>query len=36
MQWREANILAGGMAAFAFCVILAMALIERRLAPGGR
>jgi len=36
MQWREANILAGGMAAFAFCVILAMALIERRLAPGAR
>jgi molybdate transport system permease protein len=36
MQWREANILAGGMAAFAFCVILAMALIERRLAPSMR
>ena len=30
MQWREANILAGGMAAFAFAVILAMTLIERR------
>ena len=32
MQWREANILAGGMAAFAFAVILAMTLFERRFA----
>jgi molybdate transport system permease protein len=29
-RWREANILAGGMLVFAFAVILAMALIERR------
>ena len=36
MQWREANILAGGMAAFAFAVILGMTLIERRFAPAGR
>ena len=32
MQWREANILAGGMVAFAFLVILAMILIEKRFA----
>jgi molybdate transport system permease protein len=31
-QWREANILAGGMAVFAFVVILAMTLIEKRVA----
>ncbi len=31
-QWREANILAGGMAAFAFAVILAMILVEKRAA----
>jgi molybdate transport system permease protein len=31
-QWREANILAGGMAVFAFAVILAMTLIEKRAA----
>ena len=31
-QWREANILAGGMALFAFAVILAMTLIEKRFA----
>jgi len=31
-QWREANILAGGMALFAFAVILAMTLIEKRVA----
>jgi len=30
MQWREANILAGGMVVFAFVVILAMILIEKR------
>jgi molybdate transport system permease protein len=28
-QWREANILALGMVVFAFCVILAMTLIEK-------
>ena len=32
MQWREANILAGLMVAFAFVVILAMILIEKRFA----
>lgn len=31
-QWREANILAAGMAVFAFIVILAMTLIEKRIA----
>ena len=31
-QWREANILAAGMFLFAFAVILAMTLVERRLA----
>ena len=32
MQWDEANILAGGMVAFAFAVILSMILIEKRFA----
>ena len=31
-QWREANILAAGMVVFAFVVILAMMLIEKRFA----
>jgi molybdate transport system permease protein len=31
MQWREANILALGMVAFAFAVILSMILIEKRV-----
>ena len=31
MQWREANILAGGMVVFAFAVILSMILIEKRV-----
>jgi molybdate transport system permease protein len=31
-QWREANILALGMVAFAFAVILSMILIEKRFA----
>jgi len=31
-QWREANILAAGMVLFAFAVILAMTLVERRFA----
>lgn len=35
MQWREANILAGGMVLFAFAVILAMTLIERRARQVG-
>ena len=32
MQWREANILAGGMVVFAFAVILSMILLEKRFA----
>jgi molybdate transport system permease protein len=32
MQWREANILAGGMVVFAFAVILTMILIEKRVS----
>ncbi|HXZ15633.1 MAG TPA: molybdate ABC transporter permease subunit [Roseiarcus sp.] len=35
MRWREANILAGGMVAFAFLVILTMILIEKRFSRGG-
>jgi molybdate transport system permease protein len=35
MRWREANILAAGMAAFAFGVILAMTLIEKRVVRSG-
>ena len=35
-QWREANILAAGMVVFAFAVILAMMLIEKRVARVGR
>lgn len=35
MQWREASLLAGGMAAFAFVVILAMTVIEKRVARVG-
>jgi molybdate transport system permease protein len=34
-QWREASILAAGMVAFAFAVILAMTLIEKRVARAG-
>jgi molybdate transport system permease protein len=30
-QWREAHILAGGMVVFAFAVILAMTVIEKRV-----
>lgn len=32
LQWREAHIIAAGMIVFAFAVILAMSLIERRLS----
>ena len=35
-QWREASILAGGMVVFAFVVILAMMLLEKRVARVGR
>ena len=31
-QWREANILAGGMVVFAFVVILSMIMLEKRVA----
>jgi molybdate transport system permease protein len=34
-QWREASILAGGMMVFAFAVISATMLIERRVARVG-
>jgi molybdate transport system permease protein len=34
-QWREANILAAGMVAFAFAVILGMIVIEKRVARAG-
>ena len=30
LQWRQAHLLAGGMVVFAFAVILAVSLIERR------
>jgi molybdate transport system permease protein len=32
MQWREANMLSGGMVVFAFAVILSMILIEKRVS----
>jgi molybdate transport system permease protein len=35
MRWREANILAAGMVIFAFTVILAMTLIEKRARRPG-
>jgi molybdate transport system permease protein len=35
MRWREANILAGGMAIFAFVVILSMILIQKRFMMSG-
>jgi molybdate transport system permease protein len=35
MQWREANILAGGMVVFAFAVILSMPLLEKRFTRAG-
>jgi molybdate transport system permease protein len=35
MQWQEANILAGGMAVFAFVVILSMILIQKRFEGAG-
>jgi molybdate transport system permease protein len=36
LRWREANILAAGMVVFAFCVILAMTLIEKRMRRVGQ
>lgn len=35
LRWREANILAAGMVVFAFLVILAMTLIEKRMRRAG-
>jgi molybdate transport system permease protein len=35
-QWREASILSGGMAAFAFVVILSMILVQKRVARIGK
>jgi len=35
-QWREASILSGGMAVFAFVVILSMILIQSRVARIGK
>ena len=35
-RWNEAHILAGGMVAFSFLVILAMLLLERRIGRAGR
>lgn len=35
-QWREASILSGGMAVFAFAVILSMILIQKRVARIGK
>jgi molybdate transport system permease protein len=35
LRWREANILAAGMVVFAFVVILAMMLIEKRMRRAG-
>jgi molybdate transport system permease protein len=35
-QWREASILSGGMAVFAFIVILSMILIQKRVARFGK
>ena len=35
-QWREANILAAGMVIFGFAVVLAMTLIEKRVAYAGK
>ena len=34
-QWRAASILAGGMVAFAFAVILFMTLLQKRVARAG-
>jgi molybdate transport system permease protein len=35
-QWREASILSGGMAVFAFIVILSMILVQKRVARVGK
>ena len=35
-QWTQAHILAGGMVLFAFCVILAVMMIDKRHSLGRR
>ncbi|MBZ8132873.1 molybdate ABC transporter permease subunit [Afifella sp. IM 167] len=35
LRWGEANLLAAGMAAFAFIVILTMTIVEKRVARSG-
>jgi molybdate transport system permease protein len=35
LQWTQAHVLAGGMLAFSFAVILAMMLLEKRIARPG-
>lgn len=35
-RWQEAHVLAGGMVAFAFAVILTMFLLEKRIGRGRR
>lgn len=36
LRWREANMLAAGMVVFAFVIILAMNLIEKRMRRAGQ
>jgi len=36
LRWREANMLAAGMVVFAFVVILAMMLVEKRMRRAGQ
>ena len=36
LRWDQAHVLAGGMLAFAFVVVLSMLLLEKRLARNGR
>lgn len=35
LQWTQAHVLAGGMLAFSFAVILAMMTIEKRIGRPG-
>jgi len=36
LRWAEAHILAGGLLAFAFVVILSMMLLEKRIGRAAR
>lgn len=36
LEWGKAHILAGGMLAFSFTVILSMMILEKRIGRGGR